>query len=68
MEGDTLAIMVAIIGSAIALWRVFKAETNRLHEDMRSMKSDIGDLRERMARVEGVVETLRDTIAGRQAS
>ncbi len=59
MSGDTAAIIVAIIGTGIALGLL-------IVPSLREMRRDITDLRERMARVEGVVETLRDTIAGRQ--
>jgi len=56
MEGDTIAIIVAIVGTGIALWRVNKAGMARLHGDLEGVKSSIGDLRERMARLEGLFE------------
>ncbi len=59
MSGDTAAIIVAIIGTGVALGLL-------IVPGQREMRRDIANLRERMARVEGVVETLRDTIAGRQ--
>ena len=59
MSGDTAAIIVAIIGTGVALGLL-------IVPGQREMRRDIANLRERMARVEGVIETLRDTIAGRQ--
>ena len=49
---DTLAIIVSIIGVGIALWR----GNVRIHNDLNSVKRDIADLRERMARLEGLFE------------
>ena len=56
MEGQALAIIVAIVGSAIALWRINKASFDRLHGDLGKVQGDIADLRERMARLEGLFE------------
>lgn len=60
---DTLAIIVAILGTGIALWLAGKASTDRLHNDMRNVQRDIGDLRERMARLEGTVDVLAKVLA-----
>ena len=49
MGHETIGIIVAVIGTGIALWRVNKASMDQLH-------SDIGGLRERMARLEGMFE------------
>ena len=63
MEGDTIAIIVAIVGTGIALWRVNKSSMDRLHGDLGkvrgdldSVRKDISGLRERMARLEGLFE------------
>lgn len=50
LNADTLQL-AGIVGIIAFLWS--------LHRDMRQLS-------ERVARLEGVVETLRDTIAGRQ--
>ena len=39
----------------------FRGETNRIH-------AEVGGLRERMARLEGLLEGLREAIAGRKAA
>ena len=56
MSPDTIAIIVAVIGSAIALAAV-------ILPGLRAMQRDIGDLRERMARLAGLFEgfTRRET-------
>lgn len=59
MSGDTAVIIVAIIGTGVALGLL-------IVPGQREMGRDIANLCERMARVEEVVETLRGTIAGRQ--
>ena len=59
MSGETAVIIVAVVGTGIALGL-------SIVPGQRELRRDIANLRERMARVEGVVETLRDTIAGRQ--
>lgn len=64
IDNNTLAIVASVIGVGVALWR----GNVRIHNDLNGVKRDIADLRERMARLEGVVETLRDTIAGRQTT
>ena len=57
MDLDTVAIILAIVGTGIALWRV-------LGGSLREIRRDVGDLRERMARIEGLFEGF----TGRQPS
>lgn len=57
MDLDTIAIIVAIAGTGIGLWRV-------LEGTLREIRRDFGDLRERMARIEGLFEGF----TGRQPS
>ena len=56
MESDTIAIILAIAGTGLALWRVNKSSMDRLHNDLEGVKNSIADLRERMARLEGLFE------------
>ena len=49
---DTLAIVVSVIGVGVALWR----GNVRIHNGLNAVKKDIADLRERMARLEGLFE------------
>ena len=57
MDLDTIAIILAIAGTGIGLWRV-------LDSSLREIRRDVGDLRERMARIEGLFEGF----TGRQTS
>ena len=52
LDGNTLAIVASIIGVGVALWR----GNVRIHNDLNGVKRDMADLRERMARLEGLFE------------
>ena len=56
MSADTITIVIAIIGTGIALAMLIVPA-------LRELRSNIGDLRERMARIEGLFEgfTRRET-------
>ena len=56
MSPDTIAIVIAIIGTGIALAVL-------IVPSLRELRRDVGDLRERMARLEGLFEgfTRRET-------
>ncbi len=56
---DTWAIIGAIVATGISLRRINKASMDRLH-------NDIGELRERMARLEGAVDVLTKLLTDRQ--
>ena len=49
MDMETIAIILTIAGTGIGLWRV-------LEGSLREIRRDVGDLRERMARIEGLFE------------
>ena len=49
-------IMVTVIGAAIALAAVIVPGQRAMRQEMGEMRRDIGDLRERMARIEGLFE------------
>ena len=59
MSGETAVIILAVIGTGVALGL-------SIVPGQRELRRDIANLRERMARVESAVETLRDAIAGRR--
>ena len=56
MSGETAVIILAVVGTGAALGLL-------IVPGQRDLRRDIANLRERMARVEGAVETLRDIIA-----
>lgn len=49
-------IMVTVIGVAISLAAVIVPGQRAIRQEMGEMRRDIGDLRERMARIEGLFE------------
>lgn len=59
---STVGIIVAVLGTGIALWRVNKSSADRLHNDLGEVRGELTDVRERMARLEGLFEgfTKRD--------
>lgn len=59
MSSETAVIILAVIGTGAALGLL-------IVPGQRELRRSIANLCERTARVEGAVETLRDTIAGRQ--
>lgn len=56
MSGDTIAIIVSIIGTGIVLWRTIGIQIAGLRSEMGEVRRDVGDLRERMAKLEGLFE------------
>ena len=72
MSPDTIAIIIATIGAACALagailpgQYAMRRDIAGLHRDIGGIHRDISDLRERMARLEGLFEgfTRRETAA-----
>ena len=56
MTPDTITIVVAIIGTGIALGVLIVPSLRGLRRDVAGIHRDIADLRERMARLEGLFE------------
>ena len=54
MTGDTIAIIVSIIGTGLVLWRTIGIQISGLRSEMGEVRRDVGDLRERMAKLEGL--------------
>ena len=65
MTGDTIAIIVSIVGTGLVLWRTIGLQLSGLRNDMTEVRRDVGDLRERMARVEAAVEILTKVLVER---
>lgn len=61
---DTLAIIVAIVGTGIGIVGTGIGLWRTLDGSLREIRRDVGDLRERMARIEGLFEGF----TGRQPS
>ncbi len=68
--GSMLAIGVALAGLILATQRSMRAEIAELgrevREDIRNLHNDISSLRECMARLEGLLEGLREASTARQ--
>ena len=54
---DTVAVVALLVGVLIFLWR--------LQSDVRGLDRDLRGLSDRIARVEGLLEGLRDSITAR---
>ena len=52
----TAAIVLTIVGTAVALAAVIVPGQRAMRQEMNSVLRDISDLRERMARLEGLFE------------
>ena len=66
--GSMLAIGVAIAGLIVATQRSMRAEVGELHRDVQNLHNEVSGLRERMARLEGLLEGLREAITARQTA
>ena len=65
MSPDTLTIVIAIVGTGLVLAVLILPSLRDLRRDIAGIHRDVGDLRERMARLEGLFEgfTRRDPAA-----
>ena len=59
---------VVILIAMGAFSRQLRGEMNGLRDQMNGVQVEIGKLRERMAKLEGLLEGLREAIAGRKAA
>ena len=73
--GTGVVILIAIAASnrqlrseMSALRSELRGEMNGLHDRMNGIQVEIGRLRERMAKLEGLLEGLREAITGRQGT
>ena len=62
--GTGVVILIAIATSN----RQLRGEMNGLRSEMKEIHAEFGRLRERMAKLEGLLEGLREAIAGRKAT
>ena len=56
MSPETITIVVAIIGTGMVLAGLIVPSLRELRRDVAGMHRDVADLRERMARLEGLFE------------
>ena len=62
--GTGVVILIAIA----AFSRQLRGEMNGLRDQMNGIHAEIGRLRERMAKLEGLLEGLREAITGRKVA
>lgn len=60
--------LIAIISASIALAGLILNGQNSLGKEIGGLRKEINDLRERMARLEGLMEGLREAITGRRVA
>ncbi len=60
-----VAVGVALAGVILASSRGVRQDMRRLDERIGGLESQIGELRERMAHLEGLLEGLREAVTGR---
>ena len=69
---EILAIIAATIstgvGVGIATWTMLNSLRKEVHEEIKELREGQQALNERMARVEGLIEGLREAVAGRSAA
>ena len=79
MSMELIAIISVMISASIALAGLILSGQNSLRREMqkqreetqgefKSLREGIGDLRERMAHLEGLLEGLREAITGRRVA
>lgn len=61
-----LAVGATLAGSLIAGQRIARADTKDLRNYIAGVRDEISSLRERMARLEGLLQGLREAISGRR--
>ena len=66
--GTGVVILIAIATSHRHLRAEMNEKMNGLYARMDRMQAEIGALRERMAKLEGLLEGLREAITGRKAA
>ena len=57
-----------VIGTGVVILIAIAASNRQLRSEVKEIHSEIGRLRERMAKLEGLLEGLREAITGRTAA
>lgn len=66
--GTGVVILIAIAASNRQLRGEMNALRDQMTDRMNDMQAEIGRLRERMAKIEGLLEGLREAITGKRAA
>ena len=57
-----------VIGTGVVILIAIAASNRQIRTELGQMHAEIGQLRERMAKLEGLLEGLREAIAGRKVA
>ena len=68
LRADIAALRKALTAQGAELRGEISAQGNELRGEISILGKEVGKLRERMARMEGLLEGLREAVAGRQAA
>ena len=64
----TAAVGVALAALMVRLIRGVEKQIDTLRDDVRELRQEQAGLRDRVSRIEGLLEGLRETITGRHAT
>ena len=56
-----------VIGTGVVILAAITASHRQLRLEIKEIQSEVGRLRERMAKLEGLLEGLREAVTGRRA-
>ena len=65
MSGEMIAIVAVGVALAGVILTSLKGTETRLGAQIKDLRGEVGELRERMAHLEGLLEGLREAITGR---
>ena len=68
MSGEMIAIVAVGVALAGVILTSLRGTEARLGAQIKDLRGEVGELRERMARLEGLLEGLREAITGRAAA
>ena len=68
MSGEMIAIVAVGVALAGVILTSLRGTEARLGAQIKDLRGEVGELRERMAKLEGLLEGLREAITGRAAS
>ena len=57
-----------VIGTGVVILIAIATSNRQLRSEMNSLRGEIGQLLERMAKLEGLLEGLREAVTGRKAA
>ena len=65
MSIELTSVLVAVLAIGATLAGLILTSNRALRQDIKDLRGEVGELRERMAHLEGLLEGLREAISGR---